>query len=104
MPSDLCVQDNKEHLGDGVFLYIVRLLSHEQDTSTQKLAADLLQPLMEDMPKILTDSQVAGGLHTIPQEWKALGQMEDAVNVDDMLQMIIVNNNIKVHIFSCMMR
>lgn len=86
-----CFQDSQDHDGDGVFLYLVRLLTSEQDTSTQGLAADLLHALMDNIPVMVAYSNDA-----LPMEWQTLAHQKDLFDTQALLQLVIVSKNIKV--------
>ncbi len=87
----LFLQDGKQHSGDSVFFYLVRILGHSEETSTQGLAADLLQALMADLPKHLEY-----GLHAMPEDWDFLASLTQGFTVDAVLQLTVATASIKV--------
>jgi len=74
-----------------VFFYLVRILGHSDETSTQGLAADLLQALMADLPKHLES-----GLHAMPQDWESLANLTQPFTVDAVLQLTVATASIRV--------
>lgn len=87
----MLLQDNKQYSDDSLFFYLVRILGHSENTSTQGLAADLLEALMQDLPRRLVK-----GLHVVPDEWETLAQLKEPLNIDGLLQLIIATASIKV--------
>ena len=87
----LILQDGKQHSDDSVFFHLVRVLGHSEETSTQGLAADLLQALMADLPKHLEY-----GLHAMPEDWDFLASLTQEVTVDAVLQLTVAAASIKV--------
>lgn len=85
------MQDGKQHSGDSVFFHLVRILGHSEETSTQGLAADLLQALMADLPKHLEY-----GLHAMPEDWESLASLMQPFTNDAVLQLIVATTSIKV--------
>ncbi|KAL0031111.1 hypothetical protein WJX77_004227 [Trebouxia sp. C0004] len=84
-------QDGKQHSGDSVFFYLMRILGHSEETSTQGLAADLLQALMADFPKHLEY-----GMHAMPEDWESLASLTQPFTVDAVLQLTVATSSIKV--------
>ncbi len=71
-----------------MFFYLVRILGNSEETSTQGLAADLLQALMADLPEY--------GLHAMPADWESLASLTQQFTNDAMLQLIVATTSIKV--------
>ena len=86
---DCALQDSRLHNGNGVFLHMVHMLQSSEDAPSQGLAADLIQAMLGGECTSL-------GIGLVPASAVGLTHTNAAFDVNQLLQLIIKSNHIKV--------
>ena len=91
---ECALQDSRLHEGNGVFLHMVHMLQSSEDGPTQGLAADFIQAM-------LSSECASFGMGFVPASAVGLNHTNAAFDVNQLLQLIINSNHVKVCVCRC---